>query len=307
MNRKDFIKQSAFAAGALYSLGLQGAPKKTEKIQFNMASISNPNTKNICKTCGTRYNNDTFNINTCQVCSDERQYIKDYGQKWLSYNDLSKDYTIKINERSGELYELQVFPKFAIAQRAFFIKTTRGNILWDCLPFIDQPTVEFIKSNGGLDAIAISHPHYYSLMNEWAKAFNCPVYIHKSDHEWVMDNKTHIIFWEGEQKVLNQEATLFHIGGHFPGSAVLQCSLPAYEKTLFVGDTLYLSPDKKHLSAMFSYPNIIPLSHQQTLDVFNKVDQISFKTLFGAFAHQNLENNAKHVFQNSFNIYKNLR
>lgn len=304
MNRKDFIKQFTLAVSAFYSFSLQGTVH--EKTHLDMLTIDNPDTKNICKTCGTRYNKQTFDKTTCRICSDERQYVKKYGQQWLSYNDLSREHTLQIKQWSSNLFQFQVLPKLAIAQRAFLIKIPGGNILWDCLPFLDQSTVAFIQKNGGIDAIAISHPHYYSLMNEWAKTFDCPIYIHKNDKEWAMDDKQQIVFWEGDKKELNQDVTIFHIGGHFPGSAVLQCKLPKYKETLFVGDTLYLSPDKKHLSAMFSYPNIIPLTQHGTLNVFNRASKISFNTLFGAFANQNLEKNAKEVFENAYKTYKNL-
>lgn len=271
-----------------------------------MLSINNPQAKNICSTCGTRYNAETFERDSCRICSDARQYVKEDGQQWLSYSDLSISHTIEINQWSDTLFHLQVQPNFAIGQRAFLVKTPKGNILWDCLPFLDQPTVDFIQNNGGLDAIAISHPHYYSLMNEWARTFGCPIYLHQKDKAWIMDDPHHLVFWDERTKQLNEDATLFHIGGHFPGCAVLQCTLPQYGETLFVGDTLYLSPNKKHLSAMFSYPNIIPLSPVQTLNVFNSVSEINFQALFGAFPFQNLEQHAREVFESSFRTYKGL-
>ena len=43
--------------------------------------------------------------------------------------------------------------------------------MWDCIPQLDELTVQFIKSKGGLKGIAFSHPHYYSNMNEWAEAW----------------------------------------------------------------------------------------------------------------------------------------
>jgi hypothetical protein len=63
-------------------------------------------------------------------------------------------------------------PSFAIGQRALLVLTPSGNILWDCIALINEPTIEFIKSKGGLKAIAFSHPHYYTTMNEWAERFN---------------------------------------------------------------------------------------------------------------------------------------
>ncbi|UII31463.1 hypothetical protein LVD17_24530 [Fulvivirga ulvae] len=39
MNRKDFIKQSAFATAALYSSGLQGTSKERGKIQLIISPL----------------------------------------------------------------------------------------------------------------------------------------------------------------------------------------------------------------------------------------------------------------------------
>lgn len=37
-----------------------------------------------------------------------------------------------------------------------------GNILWDMISFLSAETEKRIKDLGGIKAIAISHPHYYS-------------------------------------------------------------------------------------------------------------------------------------------------
>jgi len=58
--------------------------------------------------------------------------------------------------------------------------------LWDCISLVDEGTVGLINNLGGLDAIAISHHHYYTSMVEWSKAFgDIPVFIHKNDRQWV--------------------------------------------------------------------------------------------------------------------------
>ena len=56
-----------------------------------------------------------------------------------------------------------------------------GNVLWDCVTLLDDETEREIDSRGGLHAIAISHPHYYSTMVEWAHRFDCPVWLHEAD------------------------------------------------------------------------------------------------------------------------------
>ena len=64
---------------------------------------------------------------------------------------------------------------------------------------LDELTLEFIKSKGGLKAIGFSHPHYYGNMNDWADAFKCPVYIHENDAIHIMVKGNHIKLWEGDE------------------------------------------------------------------------------------------------------------
>lgn len=53
-------------------------------------------------------------------------------------------------------------PSFAIGERALLVQTDEGNILWDCITFLDDETIAEIQQRGGLQAIAISHPHFYT-------------------------------------------------------------------------------------------------------------------------------------------------
>ncbi|MBA2737617.1 MAG: MBL fold metallo-hydrolase, partial [Pyrinomonadaceae bacterium] len=76
---------------------------------------------------------------------------------------------------------------FAIGQRSLLVLAPEGNILWDCIPLLDKPTIGFLESKGGLKAIAFSHPHFYGTMNEWAEIFDCPVYIHQNDGQWIVN------------------------------------------------------------------------------------------------------------------------
>jgi hypothetical protein len=34
---------------------------------------------------------------------------------------------------------------------------------------------------GGVSAIAVSHPHYYATMVEWARAFSALIFVHAAD------------------------------------------------------------------------------------------------------------------------------
>src|SRR5690606_17773965 len=92
-----------------------------------------------------------------------------------------------------------VEPHFAIGQRALLVRTPAGNILWDCVPLLDPALVEMVVALGGISAIAISHPHYYTSMVEWSRAFgDVPIHLHAADRKWVMRPDPSINFWDGE-------------------------------------------------------------------------------------------------------------
>jgi glyoxylase-like metal-dependent hydrolase (beta-lactamase superfamily II) len=192
---------------------------------------------------------------------------------------------------------------FAIGQRALLVLSEQGNVLWDCIPMLDELSVEFIKSKGGLKAIAFSHPHYYSNMNDWAEVFDCPVYIHNNDAENVMVKGSHIRLWNGDELELWDGIKIILIGGHFEGSCILHVPFLSNEGAILCGDTLFLSPSKKHFSAFRSYPNRIPLPMHEMRRIKDRFDLISFDSFYGYIKTQNLHENVKGIFEHSMCRY----
>jgi hypothetical protein len=255
----------------------------------------------ICMTCGTEFPSKDQDV--CPVCNDDRQYVPETGQAWTTREQLSGNYAVLIRQPGQRLYELKVSPSFAIGQRAFLILSPAGNLLWDCIPLLNDATIDFIKARGGLKAIAFSHPHYYSTMNHWAEVFNCPIYIHKNDAPWIMYAGSHISLWEGTEKPLWDNIRIINIGGHFPGSSILHVPAFSPQGTIFCGDTLYISRSKKHIAVMHSYPNQIPLPLSEMTRIKNQVQSIGFDAMHGAFDFQDLPANAKEIFTNSMKRY----
>jgi glyoxylase-like metal-dependent hydrolase (beta-lactamase superfamily II) len=62
----------------------------------------------------------------------------------------------------ANLIAIRTEPQVAIGQSAYLVRTPEGNILWDCISYLDDETIEAIKGLGGIKAIAISHPHFFS-------------------------------------------------------------------------------------------------------------------------------------------------
>ncbi len=85
------------------------------------------------------------------------------------------------------LFGIVTVPQFAIGQRTFLVQTPAGNILWDCISFLDDATIEIINALGGVRSIAVSHPHFYSAVTTWARAFKCSVLLHEADQDWITE------------------------------------------------------------------------------------------------------------------------
>jgi hypothetical protein len=195
-------------------------------------------------------------------------------------------------------------PPFAIGQRAFLIESPGGNVLWDCVTLLDDRTSDFIAERGGLSAIAISHPHYYASMVDWADRFDVPVYLHASDRQWVIRESPHLRFWDGETLILHDGMTLIRGGGHFEGGTLLHCPAPAGGKgSLFTGDIIQVVLDRRWVSFMYSYPNLIPLSAAEVRRIVSTVEPFAFDRVYGAFHPRQVESNGKEVIRRSADRY----
>lgn len=237
----------------------------------------------ICTTCGTQYADSQTPPERCAICEDERQYLGWGGQQWTTLDDLRKEHSNPIREEEPGLIGIGTTPKFGIGQRALLVRSPGGNVLWDCISLIDDATVESVRNLGGLSAIAISHPHYYSAMVEWSRAFGgIPIYLHADDREWVMRPDPVIEFWEGETKPLHDGLTLIRCGGHFEGGTVLHWA-PGADGTgaLLAGDILQVCMDRRHVSFMRSYPNYIPLPAEAVRRAVAAVEPLAFDRIYG--------------------------
>lgn len=240
----------------------------------------------ICAACGIQYPDSALPPEGCPVCLDERQFIPASGQAWLTLPELSADHEIVWQQEESGVHSLILQPHFAIGQRAFLIETGEGNILWDCIGLVDDRAITGIKSRGGLRAIAISHPHYYSTMGAWSSAFeNVPILIHEGDRNWARNLSPAVEFWNGRTLDLTPELTLVHCGGHFAGGSVLYWSNGADGRgCLFSGDIIQVAPSRDHVSFMYSYPNMIPLNAAAVTRIVDSVEPYQFDRIYGAFA-----------------------
>ena len=234
----------------------------------------------ICAVCGTQYADRDTPPDPCAICADERQYLAVRDPQWLTHERLRASHKNAVREIGSGLLGIGIEPAFAIGQRAVLLLRPEGNVLWDCVPLLDPGLARLLHAAGGLAAIAISHPHYYSAMAVWAAAFDAPVYLHEADRAWVMRDSPHLRFWSGERHVLTDSLTLVRTGGHFAGGTVLHEA--ADGGTLFSGDLLQVTPDG-WVSFMYSYPNLLPLPADTVERMVGALDGLAYERVYGAF------------------------
>ncbi len=155
-------------------------------------------------------------------------------------------------------------------------------MLWDCPSFVDDKVVAEIRARGGLAAISASHPHFYGAMVDWSEAFTrAPILLPSADREWVLRPDPRIRFWDHSAELV-PGLTAIRLGGHFEGSSVLQWLDGAEGRgVLFTGDTIMVAADRRWVSFMRSYPNLVPLGAAAVDAIADTVAKLRFDRIYG--------------------------
>lgn len=247
----------------------------------------------LCTTCGTQYPPSDTPPLLCPICEDPRQYVNPAGQSWTSPDALARGHANAFRLIAPGLFSITTTPAFAIGQRAFLVcrpkGSSGGNFLWDCLSLLDPATEALLHALGGLSGIAISHPHYYAAMIDWAMTFQCPIHLHAADRSWVMRPDPAIRFWDGPSLSVAPGLKLICCGGHFAGGTVLHWAEGAGGKgALLSGDILQVLPDRRHVSFMRSFPNHWPVSVPAVRRIQAACADVPFDAIYGAFASREI-------------------
>jgi hypothetical protein len=234
----------------------------------------------ICVTCGTQFPPAAAAPDGCPICLDERQYVGADGQRWTTMAELARDHRNRIEELEPGLHGIGTEPRFGIGQRALVV----GGLLWDCVTLIDADTEAAVRNLGGVHTIAISHPHYYSGMVEWAQRLDALVLLHEADRQWIMRPDPRVELWSGESTTVADGLELHRLGGHFEGGAVCMWRDGAGGRgAMLSGDIVQVVSDRNWVSFMRSYPNLIPLPAHEVGRIRGIVETLEFDRVYGAW------------------------
>jgi glyoxylase-like metal-dependent hydrolase (beta-lactamase superfamily II) len=210
----------------------------------------------------------------------------------------------RFEDEAPQLFSIGTDPEFAIGQRALLLQSPGGNLLWDCISFLDDKTITEVNARGGIRAIAISHPHFYSSMVEWSERFGAQIFLHAADRQWAMRETPRIQFWEGTTQPLWDSLTLINCGGHFEGGTVLHWPAGANGKgALLTSDIITVVQDRRYVSFMRSYPNLIPLGAAAIHRILETIEPFSFEQIYGGWWNANVLSDAKAAVARSAQRY----
>ncbi len=236
----------------------------------------------ICQTCGVQYGAAR---DDCPICVDERQYVGWNGQQWTSLAQLADGRRRGLVKKEGTgVIGVGADPPTAIGQRALLVQAPSGNVLFDMITYLDDDLVAQLRELGGVSAIAVSHPHFYGSMVEYAHAFDAPVYIHEADRRWVARPDDSIVYWTGDTQQIGDGLTLINAGVHFAGGQMLHwAGGQDGAGALMSGDIMTVVPDRRYVSFMYSYPNLIPERPEVIRRAVAMLEPFSFDRVYGAW------------------------
>lgn len=266
--------------------------------QNNLGVLNTSDDLVICRACGTQY--EATELERCRVCDDPRQYVPPSGQAFTTFRELrSAGHKLVFEDDpvDSNITSITIQPNVGIGQRAFLIKTPRGNVLWDLICYLDEEAVSHINSIGGLSAIVISHPHFYTTWADWSTTFNVPVFLAAADEEWLnrRPEKANLRLLTKTHNEIIPGVTAIVAGGHFPGSMALHTDRPNTKvPSLFHADTIYTVPNARSPDAdakngtgatsysfMWSIPNNIPLSPDEILKIWKALKGFDIEATHG--------------------------
>jgi glyoxylase-like metal-dependent hydrolase (beta-lactamase superfamily II) len=261
----------------------------------------------ICIQCGTQFDATAEPPPRCPICEDERQFVRHSGQAWTTPEQLRADHHNRFEDEAPQLLGIGTEPEFAIGQRALLLQSPGGNLLWDCISLLDDKTIAEVNARGGIRAIAVSHPHFYSSIVEWAEQFDAKIFLHAKDREWAMRKSPRIEFWETRTLSLWDSLTLINCGGHFEGGTVLywlEASRGRGNKgVLLTGDIITVAQDRRYVSFMRSYPNCIPLGPSAIHRILEAIEPFSFDQIYGGWWRAAVLSDAKAAVARSAERY----
>ncbi len=140
-----------------------------------------------------------------------------------------------------------------------------------------------ITELGGIDAICLSHPHFYAAHVD-SRTPSTPGSSSRGPTRSGSSGPRRGSSCSTTTPSRSPAITVARIGGHFDGAAVLHWPAGSGGRgALLTGDTITVVPDRDWVSFMWSYPNLIPLDEATVLEIASRAERFSFDRIYGGW------------------------
>jgi hypothetical protein len=258
----------------------------------------------VCLGCGTQYAVAEAPPHRCPLCEAERRLATATRPAWTTLAGIARRHQNIVQRPEQDLFSIHTLPTFAAGQRALLVRSAGGNLLWDSVTLLDQPTIATVRRLGGLRAIAVSHPRYYSSMVEWSHAFGrCPIYVHASGWRWLMRPDPVVRFWHGERLRLHDGITLVHRGGYDGGTTLHWPAGAGGTGVLLTSDVVQVVPGEDRVSFLANSAGMVPRSAQTVERIVQAIESLSFGRLYDASPDRVIADHAREIVLSSAEDY----
>ena len=118
----------------------------------------------ICETCGVETADLPAPPEACEICEDERQWVPEDGQHWTTLEALAAAGTrIAVTEVEPDLWGLRAEPSVGIGQQTMVVRVPEGVLLFDCVGYVDDDTVERVRSLGPTLGVCRPRPAFFRI------------------------------------------------------------------------------------------------------------------------------------------------
>ncbi|MDO9712183.1 MBL fold metallo-hydrolase [Paracraurococcus lichenis] len=220
----------------------------------------------------------------CPVCTDTRNDLPEDGWRFLPPAE------VRASIREGrwrrldrDMVAFSIVPGYGLNGTGWLLLHPEGNIAFEAAPFYTDAMLAEIDRLGGIRFLAASHVHGYGALWQLQDVFKPEVLaIQKED---LRLTKAFRVTWPYDEALeLRPGLTLYHVGGHYEGQAVLH---DANRRILFCGDAFKVDQDAEGNSLAVSthkaFHKSIPLTPAEIRRYRAVIEPLDFDTVCTPF------------------------
>ena len=220
----------------------------------------------------------------CPVCTDVRNDLPADGWRFLPRAEVAATHEGSAREVAPGLWAFTTTPALGLAGTGWLIVREEGNIAFEAAPFYSNAMLREMERLGGVSLLAASHAHGYGALWQLQETFGPEVVAIQLD-DLFMTKAFAVTAPYDETLELAPGYTLHHVGGHYPGQAVLH---DAEHKRLFCGDMFKIDQEDGRSTAVSShwaFHKNIPLTHGQLRRYREVIAPLDFDAVLTPFEY----------------------